>query len=328
MRRRTLLAGLALPPLLRPALVRAQATAPAGWPEKPVRILVGFPPGGLTDVLARVLANALPARFGQPFLVENRTGASGIIAAELVAKSPPDGHTLLLAHPTAIAIAPALAQRLPFDAARAFAPVTLLARQPHVLLVKGDSPWNSLAELVAEAKRRPGVITFASSGVGSVQHVQGEQFCMATGIEAVHVPYRGSAPTMTDIAAGQVHWAIDGVGVSAPLIEAGSLKALGTAAPRRIARWPSLPSFAEQGVEGVVPGSWFGLMGPAGMAPGLVAALAEAAVAAMAGPEAQRALTSASAEAAVEGPEAFASFVANETAQFRALAQRTRISLD
>ncbi|MCO6417823.1 tripartite tricarboxylate transporter substrate binding protein [Siccirubricoccus sp. KC 17139] len=320
MRRRALLAGLAL----LPAPSRAQGS----WPEKPVRILVGFPPGGLTDVLARVLANALQPRFGQPFLVENRTGASGIIAAELVAKSPPDGHTLLLAHPTAVAIAPALAQRLPFDGARAFAPVTLLARQPHVLLAKGDSPWTSLADLVAEAKRRPGAITFASSGVGSVQHIQAEQFCMATGIEAVHVPYRGSAPTMTDLAAGQVHWVIDGVGVSAPLIEAGSLKALGTAAPRRIARWPSLPTFAEQGVEGVVPGSWFGLMGPAGMPPRLVAALAEAAAAALTGAEAQRALTSASAEAAAEGPEAFANFLAVETGQFRALAQRTRISLE
>jgi tripartite-type tricarboxylate transporter receptor subunit TctC len=318
--RRTLLGAA----LVLPAVAQAQ---PA-WPERPVRILVGFSPGGFTDILARVLATALQARFGQPFLVENRIGATGIIAADAVAKSAPDGHTLLLAHPTASAIAPALAQRLPFDAVRAFAPITLLARQPHLLLVKGDSPWKSLADLIAAAKRQPGVITFASSGVGSVQHIQGEQFCAATGIEAVHVPYRGSGPTMTDIAGGQVHWAIDGVAVSAPLIEAGALRALGTAAPTRIARWPDLPTFAEQGVEGVVPGSWFGLMAPAGTPPTVVASLAQASTAALALPEIIRAMRSASADPGGLSPEEFAGFLANETAGYRALAARTRISLD
>jgi tripartite-type tricarboxylate transporter receptor subunit TctC len=318
--RRTLLgAALSLP-----AVARAQ---PA-WPERPVRILVGFSPGGFTDILARLMAIALQARFGQPFLVENRIGATGIIAADAVAKSAPDGHTLLLAHPTASAIAPALAQRLPFDAARAFAPITLLARQPHLLLVKGDSPWKSLAELIAEAKRKPGSITFASSGVGSVQHIQGEQFCLATGIEAVHVPYRGSAPTMTDIAGGQVHWVIDGVAVSAPLIEAGALRALGTAAPQRIGRWPEVPTFAEQGVQGVVPGSWFGLMAPAGTPPAIIAGLAQASTAALALPEVMRAMRSASAEPGGLSPEEFTAFLAKETDGYRALAARTRISLD
>jgi tripartite-type tricarboxylate transporter receptor subunit TctC len=318
--RRTLLgAALALP-----VVARAQPN----WPDRPVRILVGFSPGGFTDILARVMATALHARFGQPFLVENRIGATGIIAADAVAKSAPDGHTLLLAHPTASAIAPALAQRLPFDAVRAFAPITLLARQPHLLLVKGDSPWTSLADLIAEAKRKPGSITFASSGVGSVQHIQGEQFCLVTGIEAVHVPYRGSAPTMTDIASGQVHWAIDGVAVSAPLIEAGKLKALGTANATRIARWPDVPTFAEQGVQGVVPGSWFGMMAPAGTPPAIVASLAQATTAALELPEVMRAMRSASADPGGLSPEEFTAFLAKETDGYRALAARTRISLD
>jgi tripartite-type tricarboxylate transporter receptor subunit TctC len=318
-RRALLLAGLAA----RPAL----AQTAAAWPQRPLRILVGFPPGGLTDVLARVLAARFADGFGQPCVVENRTGASGIIAAEAVAKAT-DGHTLLLVHPTAIAIAPVFARRLPFDAETAFAPIAGLALQPHVLLVKADAPWRDLAALVADATARPEAITFASSGVGSVQHVQAEQFCLATGTRMTHVPYRGSAPTMTDLAAGQVDWVIDGTGISAPLVEAGRLRVLATAHTRRLARYPEVPTLAELGIAGVLPGSWFGLAGPAGMPVPVVQALNAAILAAMPGPEMQRALANASAEGMAGSPEAFRAFIQAQIADLRTLAARVPIAME
>jgi tripartite-type tricarboxylate transporter receptor subunit TctC len=324
LRRALLAAGLAAS-----ATARAQPGPPdaASWPQRPVRILVGFPPGGLTDVLARVLAPRLSERFGQPFVVENRTGASGLIAAEAVATAT-DGHTLLLAHPTALAIAPVFARRLPFDGERAFAYISLLALQPHLLLVKADAPWRDVAALVADARARPDRITFANSGVGSVQHIQAEQFCAAAGARMVHVPYRGSAPTMTDLAAGQVDCVIDGVGVSRPLVEAGKLRALATANGRRLARYPDLPTLGEAGIAGVLPGSWFGLAGPASLPGAVVQALNEAAAAALPTPEVARALDNASAEAGGGTPDAFRGFVQEQIAGFRTLSRTASISMD
>ena len=326
MLRRSLLGALAAPLAPLPA-AQAQVQVQAAWPQHAVRILVGFPPGGLTDVLARVLAARLAEQFGQPFVVENRTGASGIIAAEAVAKST-DNHSLLLAHPTALAIAPAFSQRLPFDAERAFAYISLLALQPHLLLVKADAPWRDVAALVADARARPGRLTFASSGVGSVQHIQAEQFCAAAGIQAVHVPYRGSAPTMADLAAGQVDFVIDGLGISWPLIEAGRLRALATSNARRVARSPDLPTLAESGVPGVLPGSWFGLVGPAALPEPVRRALHAASVAALPAPEVARVLANASAEPIGNTPAEFHAFVRTQIADFRELARHASIRMD
>jgi tripartite-type tricarboxylate transporter receptor subunit TctC len=326
LRRRPLLAGLAAQAAATAAQAQSASPHPP-WPQHPVRILVGFPPGGLTDVLARVLAPRLSERFGQPFVVENRAGASGIIAAEAVAKAT-DGHTLLLAHPTALAIAPVFARRLPFDAERDFSLVSLLALQPHLLLVKADAPWRDVAALVADARARPETLTFASSGVGSVQHIQAEQFCAAASIRAVHVPYRGSAPTMTDLAAGQVDFVIDGAGISAPLIEAGRLRALATANARRIARRPEVPTLAELGIGGVLPGSWFGLAAPAALPAPVSRALRDAAAAALPTPEVARALDNASAEGVGSRPDEFRAFVQDQIARFRELARRTSISME
>jgi tripartite-type tricarboxylate transporter receptor subunit TctC len=324
LRRTLLVGGLAA----TGAAAQAQPGPPqASWPQRPVRILVGFPPGGLTDVLARVLAPKFSERFGQPFVVENRTGASGIIAAETVAGAT-DGHTLLLAHPTALAIAPVFARRMPFDGEQAFAYVSLLALQPHLLLVKADAPWRDVAALIADARARPGELTFASSGVGSVQHIQAEQFCAAAAIRMVHVPYRGSAPTMTDLAAGLVDLAIDGVGISRPLIEAGKLRALATANGKRLARFPDLPTLPELGVTGVLPGSWFGLAGPASLPEPVVRALSEAAAAAMPAPEVARALGNASAEGIGGDPGEFRTFVRDQITRFRELSKTASISME
>jgi len=307
MRRRGLLGALALPGL-------AHADA------RPVRILVGFAPGGLTDILARVLAPVLAAKLGQPVVVENRPGAAGIIAAEAVAKAPPDGQLLLMGHPTALSIAPALGQALPFDAARAFAPVSLMAVQPHLLIVKGDAPWGGVQALLADGRARPTEISYGSSGVASVQHIAGEALGAAGGARFTHVPYRGSAPTMVDIAGGTLGFAIDGVGVAAPLIEAGQLKAIGASHTRRVARFPAVPTLIEQGLPGFAIGSWFGLVAPAGLPAAQFATLHAAAVECLGTADGQRALRNASAEAIGSTPEAFAEWIGGETARYRALA--------
>jgi tripartite-type tricarboxylate transporter receptor subunit TctC len=307
MRRRAVLGALALP-----AVARAQG-------QRPVRILVGFAPGGLTDTLARVVAPVIGAKLGHTCLVENRPGAAGVIAAEAVAKAPPDGALLLMGHPTALAIAPALGQALPFDAARAFAPISLMALQPHLLIVKGDAAWRDAPALIADAKRRPGEVSYGSSGVASVQHVAGEALAAAGGARFTHVPYRGSAPTMVDIAGGSLGFAIDGVGVSAPMIESGQLKAIGASHTRRVARFPAVPTLIEQGFAGFAIGSWFGLVGPAGLPAPLLATLQAACVECLATPEGERALRNASAEGIGSSAEEFAAWIAGEIARYRAL---------
>ena len=247
--------------------------------------------------------------------------------AEAVAKAS-DGHTLMMGHPTALAIAPAFAQRLPYDAETAFAPISLLALQPHLLLVKADARWPDLAAMFAEGRARPGVLTYASSGVGSVQHIQAEQLCAAAGMQAVHVPYRGSAPSMTDLAAGQIDFVIDGVGVSRPLLDAGRLRALATAAEHRLPAMPQLPTLAESGARGVLPGSWFGLVAPAGMPLAHQAALHAACQAALPTPEVMRALANASAEAVGSSAAEFRAFIAGQKASLRELAKTARISME
>ncbi len=307
MKRRGLLGAFALP-----GLAHAEG--------RPARILVGFAPGGLTDILARVLAPVIGARLGQTVVVENRPGAAGIIAAEAVAKAPPDGQLLLMGHPTALAIAPALGQTLPFDATRAFAPVSLLAIQPHLLIVKGNAPWSDAPTLLADGRARPGEISYGSSGVASVQHVAGAARGAGGRARFTHVPYRGSAPTMVDIAGGQLGFAIDGVGVAAPMIEAGQLKAIGASHTRRVARFPEVPTLIEQGLTGFAIGSWFGLVAPAGLPAAQIAVLQVACVEALGSADGQRALRNASAEGIGSSPAAFAEWIAAETARYRALA--------
>ncbi|MCR0983802.1 Bug family tripartite tricarboxylate transporter substrate binding protein [Roseomonas populi] len=307
----------------------ARAQSPARWrPARPIRLIVGFPPGGFTDILARSLAPLLQAQLEQAVVVENRGGAAGIIGADLVAHAAPDGTTLLLGHSTANAIAANLDQRLGFDPRTAFTPITLVAAQPHALLVNAGAPYASTQDLLDAARRAPGRLTYASSGVASVQHVAGEMLRAATGIDVVHVPYRGTGPSLADLAGGQVDFVIDGLAAAAPLMHAGRIKALAVSTSGRVARFPDLPTLDESGAPGVEIRSWFGLFGPAGLPAPAVESLYAATVEALASQPMRRLLDDASAEAGGMPPSEFAAFIAREIARYRDVAARMRIAVE
>ena len=245
--------------LALPVLAQAQV-----FPSKPVRIMVGSAAGGGTDIISRLLAAKLQEAWGQPVVVENRTGASASIAAEFVARSAPDGLTVVMAVPNSHTIGPHL-MKLSYDVLRDFTPITLAAQVPHVLVVGTALPVSNMKELVAMAKANPGKLNFSSSGVGATQHLAGELFNLVAGVKVVHVPYKGSAAAMNDLIAGNVTLSFDTTASSIGQIRGGKLKALAVAAPQRSAALPGVPTTAEEGFAGVVMITWYGLFGPAGM---------------------------------------------------------------
>ena len=256
-RRRALLATAAtaaVAPWLSPGAVLAQA----GWPTRPLRIMVGANAGGGTDIIARLLAEKLSAALGQQVLVENRPGASNTIAADLTAKAPADGYTLLAATNTGQAIAPHLI-RLAFDPIRDIAPIALIVNVPNVLVVTPNLPARNVAELVVLARSRPGEIKYASSGVGSTQHIAGEAFAAATGTKLVHVPYKGSSQAHVDLIAGQVETMFDTTSSAMQQIRAGKLRPLAVTTSKRSPELPEVPTLAEAGVTGAEMGTWYGL---------------------------------------------------------------------
>ena len=250
------------------ALAASTGAMSQGFPAKPVRIMVGSAAGGGTDIISRLLAQKLSDTWGHPVIVENRTGASASIAADFVAKSPPDGYTVVMAVPNSHTIGPYV-MKLPYDPLRDFTPITLAAQVPHVLVVGQPVPVNSMAELVALARANPGKLNFSSSGIGATQHLAGELFNLVAGVKVVHVPYKGSAAAMTDLIAGNVTMSFDTTASSIGQSRAGNLKALAVAAPRRAAALPNVPTTAEAGYPGVEMITWYGLFGPARM-PGAI----------------------------------------------------------
>jgi tripartite-type tricarboxylate transporter receptor subunit TctC len=260
LRRRALIAVTAASasPLLAPAAAFAQSQPGAAWPSKPLRIMVGANAGGGTDIIARMLAEKLSAALGQQVVVENRPGASNTIAADLTAKAPPDGHTLLAATNTGQAIAPHLI-KLAFDPIRDIAPIALIVNVPNVLVVNPALPVKTVADLVALAKSKPGELKYASSGIGSTQHIAGEAFAAATGTKLVHVPYKGSAQAHLDLMSGQVETMFDTTSSAIQHIRSGKLRALAITTPKRSPELPELPTLAEAGVAGAEMATWYGL---------------------------------------------------------------------
>ena len=249
-------------PLAIAALVVSTGAMAQGFPAKPARIMVGSAPGGGTDIISRLLAQKLGDMWGQPVIVENRTGASASIAADFVAKSPPDGYTVVMAVPNSHTIGPYV-MKLPYDALRDFTPITLAAQVPHVLVVGLSVPARNMTELVALARANPGKLNFSSSGIGATQHLAGELFNLVAGVKVVHVPYKGSAAAMTDLIAGNVTMSFDTTASSIGQIRAGKLKPLAVASARRAAALPDVPTTAEAGYAGVEMTTWYGLFGPA-----------------------------------------------------------------
>jgi tripartite-type tricarboxylate transporter receptor subunit TctC len=243
------------------------------YPNKPVRIIVGFPPGGGTDVVARVIAQKLTEWWGQPVTVENRAGATGTIGADYVAKSAPDGYTLIMGHVNSTGLAPNLFPKLPYDPIKDFAAVAYVGYVPNVLAMHPSIPAKSVKELVALLKANPGKYNYASSGNGSTQHIAGEVFKQLTGTSIVHVPYKGSGDAIKDLLAGVVAMNFDTMPPVMPQIQAGKLRGLAISTPKRVAQLPDVPTFAEEGITGFDVTNWYGVMAPAGTPREIVAKL-------------------------------------------------------
>jgi tripartite-type tricarboxylate transporter receptor subunit TctC len=247
------------------AVVAGQAQS-ARYPERPVKILVGFAAGGGTDVAARILAQKLSETLGQSVLVENRPGASGMIATEAVAKSAADGYTLMMGSQTTLAVAPALYRKFGIDAARDFAGVAMAGVSPLVLVVHAAVPARSVQELIALAKSRPGTINFGSGGLGTTPHMAGELFSIQAGVKMVHVAYRGEAPAINDLLGGQLHLIFANLSAVIGNVKAGSLRALAVTSAQRAATAPDIPTVAEAALPGFDAATWFAVVAPAGTA--------------------------------------------------------------
>jgi len=253
------------------------------YPSKPIRLICPFPPGGAVDIASRALAHELTQSLGQPVTVDNRPGAGGNIGAEITAKSAPDGYTLLMTTSGIMAINPALYSKVPFDALKDFTPVSLVVSLNNVLVVNPGLPYKSVKDVIAAAKANPGKLTYASSGNGTSIHLSGELFKSMTGVDMLHIPYKGSAPAVTDLLAGQVNMMFDNIPSSLPHIRAGKLRALAVTGAKRSPLLPDVPTIAEAGVPGYESYVWFGVVAPAGTPGSIVqrlnAAIAKAAAA-------------------------------------------------
>lgn len=239
-------------------LAGAMPAAAQGFPDKPLRILVGASPGGGTDILARVLADKLAPALKQSVVVENRPGASNTIAAEMAARAVPDGSTLLLATNTAQAVAPHML-KLKYDPLKDLQPIGLVAVMPNVLVVSSSAPYKSVKEVVAALSAQPGAMKYASSGIGSTQHIGGEAFGLVTGTKAIHVPYKGSSQAHIDVIAGQVDMMFDSTSSAMGQIRSGKLRALAVSSPTRAGELPDVPTLAELGIQGADVSTWYGL---------------------------------------------------------------------
>jgi tripartite-type tricarboxylate transporter receptor subunit TctC len=283
------------------------------YPNKPIRLVVPFPAAGTTDILAREVGQRLTETLGQPVVIDNRPGAAGNLGTEIVAKSPADGYTLLMCTVSTHAINPGLYSKLNFDHIKDFAPVILVARVPNVLEVNPGVPVNTVADLIKLAKEKPGQLNFASSGSGTSIHLSGELFKTMTGVDMVHVPYKGSAPALADLIGGQVQLMFDNLPSSLQMIKAGKLRAVAVTSADRAPALPNVPTIAESGVPGFEATSWFGVVAPAGTPPEIVNRLNAEIDKWLKSPEAKEKLLAQGAAAAGGTPEQFAAYIRSET---------------
>lgn len=304
--------ALSLAPSL---LVLPVAQAQPQFPNKPIKIVVPFPPGGAVDNLARVVGTKLTEALGQPTVVDNRPGAGGSIGSEVVAKSPGDGYTLLMGSTSSLSVVPNL-QKVPYDAIRDFSPITLVAFVPHVLVINAQTPANNLQEFIALAKSKPGQLNFASVGNGTPHHIAGEMFKQMAGVNLVHVPYKGTAPALTDLVAGHVTMMSVELASALPFIKSGKLKALGVATPQRVSLAPDLPTVSEAGVPGFEVTSWYGVVGPAGIPPDVSKLLASTISKAVASPDVKEKLAGMGAFPVGGTPDEFGTFMKKEYAKW------------
>ncbi len=316
-----------LPALLSIALAMPMAAAAQAYPSKPVRLMVGANAGGGTDIIARMLAEKFAESFKGSFVVENRPGASNTIAADLTAKAAPDGHTMLVATNTGQAIAPHLI-KLAFDPIKDLTPVGLIVTVPNVLVVGAQVPANNVAELVALMKAKPGDFKYASSGVGSTQHIAGEGFNLAAGVRSIHVPYRGSSQAHLDIIGGSVQIMFDTTSSAMGQIKAGKFKPLALTTPTRSPELPQVPTLAEAGVSGFEMSTWYGLFVTAGTPPEVTQRLQNELARILKLPDIQAKLRGLGGEPGSLSPEQFAQYNRKEFERFGELIKRANIKLE
>lgn len=308
----------------------AQGTAQAqAFPVKPVRIVVPLTAGGLVDILARGIAQELTRLWGQQVIVENRPGANTVVAAEAVAKSPADGYTMLLSNPAAISINQLLFRKLPYDPERDFALVYNVAYAPTMIVVTPSLPVNSLLELVALAKSKPGEITYGSFGIGSATHIDTEVFSNRAGMKMNHIPYKGVADVLPAVAAGQINMGFVGIAPSIPLLRQGRIKALAINAPGRSAVVPDVPTLGEAGFPGLNLGGWFGIVVPAATPRPVIERIAASFAQIFSQNEfRERMITGVGLEPLLQGPEQFTEFVREERTRYARLLKELKLSLD
>jgi tripartite-type tricarboxylate transporter receptor subunit TctC len=297
------------------AVIVAGAGAQA-YPAKPVRIVVPFPPGGTSDILARTLGPKLTAEWGQPVVVDNRPGAAGNIAAEHVARSPGDGYTLFITTVGIHAIHPSLYGKLPFDATRDFTPITNLVMLPTVLTVHPSVPVHSVKALIALARKRPGELGYSSAGSGSQPHLTAEMFKAMTGVDILHVPYKGAAQQLTDLVAGHVALTFATAPSAVPFIKSGQMRAIGVSSGKRASALPDVPTIAEGGVPGYEAVGWNGLMGPANLPAPVLEKVHAATVKIFQMPDVHGRMTSLAAEPQTTTPAEFAAYIRAETVRW------------
>ena len=321
--------------MFRRVLLAALATvsiAPAAfaqpYPSKPIRMIVGFPPGGGTDVVARVIGQKLSEWYGQTVVVENRAGATGTIGADVLAKSPPDGYSLMMGHANSHAIAPNLMAKLPYDPIKDFAPVSYVGYVPNILSLHPSVPAKNMKELVALLKANPGKYTYASSGNGSSQHLSGEMFKLLTGTSALHVPYKGSGDAIKDLLAGTVSFNFDTMPPVLEHIKAGKLRGLGISTPKRLAQLPDVPTFAEEGLVGFEILNWYGVMAPAATPRDIVAKLSADINKAMRESDVKTRLEQVGTQLREMSPEEFGTFMRAELVKYAKLVKDANIRLE
>ncbi len=307
--------------------VVAASTFAQAYPDRPVKMIVPFAPGGATDIIARTVGQKLADRMGQPVVIENKPGAGTTVGNAEVAKAKPDGYTLLFA-PTPFVISQAIYPTLPYDPKKDFAPVSLLATSPFILVVNAGVPSRTVAELVSAAKAKPGTITFCSAGNGTVPHLAGELFRMRAGVDIVHVPYKGGGPAITDLVGGQVNMMFATPIEVAQHVQSGRLRVLGATSQKRLAAYPDVPTLSESGYPGFEVASFFGVLAPAGTPPSIVNKLATDLAWVMEQPEVREKFAAQSAEANVQDPAAFAKFLDAEREKWTDIVKRSGAKVD
>ena len=309
-------------------MLAATAFAQQDYPNRPIRMIVPYPPGGPTDIMGRLTSEVLTKRLGQNVVVDNRGGAATVIGADMAAHSPADGYTVLVSSETTFAVTPALKDKLPYDPQRDFAPISQLTTQPYVLAVNPSLPVSSVAQLIAYAKANPGKLTYGSAGTGGANHLAGEMFKHAAGIDTVHVPYKGNGPAIADLIGGQITYMLGSISSLYPHATTKKLRLIAVASAKRSASAPDIPTFAESGLPGYEVSGWNCMVAPRGTPPQIVKRLHAEIVAGFKQPDVLERLRKQSIEPVAGTPEQLAAFIRNELARYRKLIKAVGLTVD